>query len=133
MHHLQSSEKLFKRLISMSGTPLLMQPLPPPVTEHAYASTLSALGGDCLSADAQVKMLLEAPAAGLWSKVGPTIPLLPSIDNDLVRAGWSFDLLTQSTSVTEQTIPGREWCESLMIGECQFDVKQLRSCPWDRY
>jgi len=118
---LHSTEPLFKRYMSMSGTSLTMKPLPPPVSEFAYSSVIDMFGLKGLSGSERIKALLELPAEKLLS-VPPNIPLMPVIDGDLIRNTLDFAHVSSKEDSSELDMPGRKWCKDLLIGDCQFDV-----------
>ena len=103
----------------MSGTSLLMKPLPPFVADFGYTTVLKALNLDHLTAAERVKALRSTPVEELL-KLPPTAPMLPMIDDDLIPSMVSFDQI--STKGSDPALPGKRWCESLMIGDCKFDV-----------
>jgi len=117
---LHSTEPLFKRYMSMSGTSLTMKPLPPPVSEFAYSSVIDMFGLKGLSGSERIKALLELPAEKLLS-VPPNIPLMPVIDGDLIRNTLDFAHVSSKEDSSELDMPGRKWCKDLLIGDCQFD------------
>ncbi|KAK0110047.1 hypothetical protein ONS95_002707 [Cadophora gregata] len=117
---LHSVEPLFKRYMSMSGTSLMIKSLPPPVSEFAYSSVIDILGLRELSGPERIKALLELPVGKLLS-VPPTIPLLPVIDGDLIRNAVDFAHVSSKEDSPELDMPGRKWCQDLLIGDCQFD------------
>jgi hypothetical protein len=51
---LYSEEPLFKRAISMSGTPLMLKPLNIPVTEMAYDIIMKELGLENASTEERI-------------------------------------------------------------------------------
>lgn len=119
--HLQSNVALFRRLVSMGGTNLLMKPLPESVTEATYQTVLKKLGLQNLSPSNQVKALLELDAQNISSSVSPGTPLLPSLDGQMVIKEGRIAEIYQGCSCTVD-LPGRNWCNEIMIGDCQMDV-----------
>lgn len=123
-YHLFSKEPLFKRMISMSGTQLLMPPVPPEVAEANYERAIKALGlepGD-KAVEALTRDLNGNEMAG--KLMGAGIPYLPVLDEELCPASFNF----KSTEENQVTIPGQKWCEAAIIGDCQFDgnIQSLR-------
>lgn len=110
-------EPLFKRIVSVGGSSLLFQPLPESVGESTYSSVLKSLQLDSLSPQQRIKRLVKVPAMDLVSKVPPGAQLRPILDDDLVPCNVTF---AQWADITH--IPGRLWCESILLGDCQFDV-----------
>ncbi|EXJ76404.1 uncharacterized protein A1O5_00912 [Cladophialophora psammophila CBS 110553] len=117
--HLQSHEELFQRAMIMSGTFFLFKPLPLPVAEVAYQSTLKALGLDQLAPPERLKALLQVPTEQLYASIQPEIPLFPVADGHLVHRVPTFgQIATQDSSF----LPGKFWTQGIMIGDCQFDA-----------
>ncbi|KAI9926750.1 hypothetical protein MW887_003844 [Aspergillus wentii] len=116
--HLLSEEPLFKQLVSMGGTSLLMKPLPPPVTEWIYAGVLKALGLSDLSVKDRIEALLNLPATDILTKVPPTFPLIPALDGDVVHSNLTF---ADWRNGAASNLPGYSWCKRAMIGDCQYD------------
>jgi hypothetical protein len=121
---LHSKEPLFKRYISMSGTTLMLQPIPPFLPELVYSAVIKSLGAENLLSGERIKMLLDLSDHELATLVPPSLPLLPVVDNDLIPGNLNFVQVSskESPSVSQ---PGRTWCEELLIGDCQFDVSLL--------
>ena len=119
---LNSQEPLFKRLMSMGGTSLLMRPLPPVVHEATYDTVISQLGLKDMSAEDRIAALLQMPSEELLSKIPPHVPLLPLIDGDIVSAPSSFPKIADRTETGVSEVPGKAWCKDLLIGDCQSDV-----------
>ncbi|KAH7336031.1 carboxylesterase-like protein [Rhexocercosporidium sp. MPI-PUGE-AT-0058] len=117
---LHSTEPLFKRYVSMSGTSLMMKPLPPPVSEFAYSSVIEMFGLKDASGPERIKALLALPVEKLLS-VPPNIPLVPVIDGDLIRSIINFAQISSKDDDPALDMPGRKWCQDLLIGDCQFD------------
>ncbi|KAH8587937.1 esterase/lipase [Bisporella sp. PMI_857] len=115
--HLQSKEPLFKRFIAMSGTSLMLKTLPPPATEFAYNSVLEALGIQELGPEERIKKLLETPMDEIIGKLGPQIPLGPSVDGDIIPNRLSFE---EAGSKASAALPGNTSVE-LLIGDVEFD------------
>lgn len=123
-YHLHSEKPLFKRIMPMSGTSLLMKPVPEEAAEGFYAAAVKALGLEDVSAEERVKALLEMDGQELRGKL-MAVPMLPVVDGDMCRGVPSFAKISQSGEVKDLPLPGKKWCEGMMIGDCQFDV----SCP----
>ena len=118
---LHSKEPLFKRYISMSGTTLMMQPLPPQVPEFVYSTILKSLDAEELSSNERIKKLLSLSDTEVATLAPPSLPLLPVVDHDLIPGNVNFAQIS-SKQGPPISIPGRHWCEELLIGDCQFDV-----------
>jgi hypothetical protein len=123
---LHSKEPLFKRYISMSGTSLMLQPLPPFLPEIVYSAVIKSLGAEELSNQDRIKMLLDLPNDKLAILVPPGLPLLPVVDNDLIPGNLNFAQVS-SKETPSVSLPGRTWCEEVLVGDCQFDVSFLIS------
>lgn len=106
----------------MAGTLLLLKPLPPPVAEFAYSATLKALNIESLSPSERVKKLLECPISDFWTKITPSIPLLPVIDEEIIISSPTYKQLAGTRADVVSAFEGAEWCEKIMIGDCQFDA-----------
>jgi hypothetical protein len=124
MFLLHSEEPLFKRFVSMSGTSLMLPPLPLPVAESAYVSVAKALNLENLSGPERVKAIVEMPIETLLAKTPPTIPLMPVIDGDIIPGPTTFSQISSKVDDPTFPIPGKQWCESLLVGDCQFDVSR---------
>jgi hypothetical protein len=103
----------------MGGSPLLVKPIPPQVTESIYSAVLGKLGLTTKSPEERIKALKEVAIEDLLSATAH-LPLIPFIDGELITAPatysrWSFQ---------EKLLPGTEWCESIMIGDCEMDVSR---------
>ncbi|KAJ5631955.1 hypothetical protein N7490_008294 [Penicillium lividum] len=122
--HLDSEVPLFKRLISMGGTNLLMPPLPSQVTNSVYGQITDRLGLGELSPSDRVNALIQTPTEKLLSIIQPGDTLHPAVDN----TGWvkkhSYAEIYHGVS-GPLCIPGREWCSEIIIGDCQMDSSIL--------
>ncbi|KEF60618.1 uncharacterized protein A1O9_02179 [Exophiala aquamarina CBS 119918] len=126
MIHLQSKEALFQQLILMSGSTLLLPPLPPPVSEIAYSLSMKALDLEGLTVDERVAKLIHGPKSDLYEKITPAIPLLPVIDNEVVHPGPSYEELFGGATRVENVLPGTKWCQRILVGDCEFDASIYR-------
>jgi hypothetical protein len=125
---LHTKEPLFKRYISMSGTALMLQPLPPPVSEFVYSNVIKSLGAEDLSSQERIKKLLDLPNDELATIVPPNLPLLPIVDGGVIAGNFGYAEIS-SEEGPAVSMPGRSWCEELLIGDCQFDVSSLQHIP----
>ncbi|KAK4545632.1 hypothetical protein LTR36_002585 [Oleoguttula mirabilis] len=116
-YHLQSAEPLFKRVLLLSGTSLLLPPLPVEVAEQSYQSAIKTLGLTSATTQERIHALLTIDAGELSGKLRAT-PMLPTVDDELPLASHTFADFTTSGNIS---LPGVKWCESVMIGDCQFD------------
>ncbi|KAH7378730.1 para-nitrobenzyl esterase [Pyrenochaeta sp. MPI-SDFR-AT-0127] len=115
LSQLFSEESLFKRAISMSGTPIMLKPLPPPVTEMAYVSIMKELALENASLEERTQRLITISPDELVASTPMTVPLVPYLDGDLVSEATNFINISGIGSKTGA------WCEELMIGDCQHD------------
>ncbi|KAF2685791.1 carboxylesteras-like protein [Lentithecium fluviatile CBS 122367] len=122
---LYSQEPLFKRAISMSGTPIILKPLPKPVTEMAYGNIMKALDLGGASVEERIEKLTKISPEDLVVATPMTEPLIPFLDGDIIPVRTSFKGLTRDAKELEAEVPGRQWCKDLMIGDCQHDGNVL--------
>jgi len=120
--HLESPQPLFKRILAMGGSPLLVKPVPPPFAESIYAAVVGKLGLAEKAPEERIQALKNATIEDLLSATAQ-LPLLPSVDGELITAPATFS----RWSFQDKTLPGTEWCESIMIGDCEMDVSIARS------
>lgn len=121
-YHLFSQDPLFKRVIPMSGTQLLMPPMTLEEAEGNYQRAIKALG---LSEEDAVKGLARMDGNDMLSKLMQAgIPTMPVLDDDICPTTFDFESITSGKT----EIPGQKWCEAAMIGDCQFDgnIQSLR-------
>ncbi len=121
-YHLFSKQPLFKRMISMSGTMLLMAPISVKEADENFQHTLRALG---LQENSATKHLLQMDGQELVGKmVKAGTRNAPTIDDDICPAQFNFESIANERT----NIPGQKWCEAAMIGDCQFDgnIQSLR-------
>ncbi|KAF9887688.1 hypothetical protein FE257_009641 [Aspergillus nanangensis] len=123
-HHLQSEVPLFKRLISMGGTNLLMPPLPQQVAESTYKAIVDRLGLGALSLSERVKALVQIDTEKIVTAVRPGDPVMPTLGGALNLKGYTYTEIHQGTA-GQLDLPGRTWCQEIMIGDCQFDASSL--------
>jgi hypothetical protein len=112
----------------MSGTTLMMQPLPPQVPEFVYAAIIQSLGAEELSTEGRIEKLLSLSDTELATLAPPSLPLLPIVDYELIPGNINFAQIS-SKEGPSVSMPGRHWCEELLIGDCQFDVSFSVSSP----
>jgi hypothetical protein len=111
-------------MISMGGTNLLMRPLPVQVTESTYKTIIDRLGLNTLSASERVKSLVQMDTGTVLSAVRPSDALLPSLGGALGLKAHTYAEIYEGTA-GPLNLPGRGWCEEIMIGDCQFDVRYV--------
>jgi carboxylesterase type B len=117
LYQLQSKEPLFKRCISMSGTPIMLKPLLLEVAEVSYALIMKELGLENASPETRIQKLRTIEPEELVEKIPMGIPLLPVLDGDIVLQPITFAKLAMSAAA----VPDPTWCEDLIIGDCQHD------------
>jgi carboxylesterase type B len=120
-----SEEPLMKRCLSTGGAVLLFAPFPLEVAEASYQTIIQALGLSDKSPEDRINALLNVPQDDLWQKVPPGAPLLPVIDGETVPGHPNFVTISSKEESTVFSMPGRKWCEALMIGESQLDANIL--------
>ncbi|GAQ03075.1 uncharacterized MFS-type transporter C18.02 [Aspergillus lentulus] len=118
-YHLDSDEQLFKRAIVMSGTCLLIKPLPYDLHEQNYQQAIAALGLADASPGERIKTLLETPGEDLVAKIPPTVLAVPAIDGDMVSSAVTYAQVAGKGSSFPR---GKNWCEDLVIGDAQMDA-----------
>lgn len=121
-YHLFSEQALFKRMVSMSGTMLLMPPISLDEAEENYDSALKSLG---LAEDTAINQLLRMDGSELVGRImksGTRLVLVE--DGEICPTSFSFASMAEGNT----SIAGKQWCESAMVGDCQFDgnIQALR-------
>ncbi len=119
---LSSTEPLFKRLMSMGGTSLLMRSLPPAAHEVIYDTVIDILGLKDLPSEDRIAALVKMPSEELFLKIPPQVPLLPLIDGNIIPSPSSFQRIADRSETGVSELPGKAWCKDLLIGDCQSDV-----------
>lgn len=120
-----SEEPLMKRCLSTGGAVLLMPPVPLEVAEASYQTVIETFGLSDKSQEERVKTLLSLPPDDLWQKlpVGTRFP--PVVDGETVSGPVSFTSISSREDGKMFSMPGRKWCEALMVGESQLDANIL--------
>ncbi|EUC48463.1 hypothetical protein COCMIDRAFT_87292 [Bipolaris oryzae ATCC 44560] len=117
LHQLSAREPLFKRAISMSGTPLMLKPMSASAAEASYDSITKALGLEGTSTQERINRLLNISSEELVEKTPMTVPLIPFQDNNILPQTPTFtDLRNNNLSPLNDT-----FCEELLIGSCAHD------------
>lgn len=121
--HLQSPTPLFTRLITMSGTPLLMNPLPPAVAESTYAALTAAFNLSDVPPTSRPAALSAIPIPDLLAKAPPGLPLIFVHDgDDTVRHRPTHaDLAASLGPGGAQT----SWCKQVLAGYTPADASIL--------
>jgi carboxylesterase type B len=117
LYQLHSKEPLFKRCVSMSGTPIMLKPLSLDVAETVYTSIMKELGLEDASAEKRIQRLKTIEPDELVKKTPMSLPFLPILDGDIVPEHTTFAKLAKNV----RSVPGMKWCEELMIGDSQHD------------
>ncbi|EKD15704.1 uncharacterized protein L3040_004010 [Drepanopeziza brunnea f. sp. 'multigermtubi'] len=126
--HLESTQPLFKRILAMGGSPLLLKPLTMAAASGIHNVVMERLGfAQMQTADEKVRALKEASADQLVA-AAEGLPMLPVVDGEYVKSESTF---TQ-WSFQESALPGTQWCESVMIGDCEMDSSILFYMLHDR-
>ncbi|KAF2028141.1 carboxylesteras-like protein [Setomelanomma holmii] len=120
-----SEEPQMKRCLSTGGAVLLFAPFPLEVAEASYNKIVEALGLAGKSPEERIQALLNAPQDDLWQKVPMSAPLLPVIDGETVPGHPDFAAVSSREDSAVFAMPGRKWCQSLMIGESKLDANIL--------
>ncbi|KAF2033312.1 alpha/beta-hydrolase [Setomelanomma holmii] len=133
LYQLHSNESLFDRAISMSGTPVMLKPLPTTMAEMSYASILENFGLEKATASERIEKLKTASPEEIVGKAPLSVPLLPLLEDALVSKLSVPHLPHQdnlvvpvrttfaSLAASDESIPGFKWCESLMIDSTHHD------------
>ena len=107
----------------------MFTPLPPVVQEQIYGAVVQKLGLEPSSPEQRIEALKAIPVEDLYTKFGFELPLLPVPDDSLVPSTIaSFADVSTKDAKTTAIMPGRKWCEALLIGDCQYDVSKARYC-----
>lgn len=104
----------------MSGTSLLVQALPYEMHEENYKTAMAALGLADAPSEERVKTLLEMAGDELIAKLPPTVLVAPALDSDLVLPGVTY---TELGKLNSKALPGNSWCQDLLIGDAEIDVR----------
>jgi hypothetical protein len=98
-----------------------MQPLPEQVSEQTYKEVVSRLGLTQLEPSARVKALVQTPTKELLSAISQKYPLQPTMGGDLGIKSSTYAEIYEGSSKLD--LPGRQWCEEIMVGDSQMDVR----------
>jgi carboxylesterase type B len=123
--HLHSKQPLFKRAMLMSGSTLLMGPAPSEFAELNYRKASKALDLESLTPEERLEKLVSMDAYHLRDTLGEHGVLQqvsrPLVDGDLCPTGVDFKGVLDGSL----ELLGKQWCESLLLGDCAFDVRGL--------
>jgi carboxylesterase type B len=120
-----SEEPLMKRCLSTGGAVLLFAPFPQEVAEASYQKLIEALGLANKPPEERIQALLTIPQDDLWQKLPVNSPMLPTIDGETVPGHPDFVTISSLEESAQFAMPGRKWCEALMIGESKLDANIL--------
>ncbi|KAF2641577.1 para-nitrobenzyl esterase [Massarina eburnea CBS 473.64] len=90
LYQLFSKEALFTRAISMSGTPIMLKPLPISVAEMTYGMVVRGLNLENASVDERIERLTTITPEDLVAKTPMNASLIPYLDGDIVPVMTSF-------------------------------------------
>lgn len=122
---LGSEQPLYKRLVVTGGPAPLMKPLPTEVADMMYIRVTKALGLDSLPVAERIKALVDLDGLELLKAVGPSIPMMPVVDSDIIKAASTFASIEKNGSAG--SFGGKaKWCEAALIGDCALDVSVRR-------
>jgi carboxylesterase type B len=120
-----SEEPFMKRCLATGGSVLLLAPSTLEVAEATYEKLVDAFGLVDKSPEERVQEILNMPQDDLWKKMPVGAPLLPVIDGETIIGHPNFAAISSLEDSTSFPIPGRKWCESLMIGDSALDANIL--------
>lgn len=105
----------------MSGTALLMKPVPLEASESSYQTAIKLLDLESASPSERMKALTTTPGNEILQKLGQAVQPAATIDNELIFGEPTHSAMTSSPENSSYPLPGTSWCESLLIGDCAFD------------
>jgi carboxylesterase type B len=105
----------------MSGTPIMLKPLPLTVAEESYAMIMKELGLGDASSEERIERLKAITPEDLVMKTPMSVPLIPFLDGDIIPETATFAKLASTNDTLDQSVPVHQWCEALMIGDCKHD------------
>jgi carboxylesterase type B len=123
--HLHSEQPLFKRVMLMSGSTLLKGPAPMASADVNYQKASKVLDLDSLTPQERVQKLVsmdgqQLRATLLEHGLAPMVAL-PLVDGDICPVDVDFKTVMDGSL----NLPGRQWCESVLLGDCEFDVGDM--------
>ncbi|POR33560.1 hypothetical protein TPAR_06256 [Tolypocladium paradoxum] len=116
-----SERPMAKRLILLSGSPMLRRPSPMSVAEATYQKILMSLGIQATTVEGRIDALLQCPADDILSKLDPSLELAPVVDGEIFPGTPTFDIIQRKENSDTYPMPGRQWCSGLVIGHCGLD------------
>lgn len=106
----------------MSGTCLLLRPLPTFAHESFYQAFCEAQGLTNVSGSERIKAIEKMDSLTLFSNMPPGIPSAPLVDQDIIKTAPTYKSAESWSEGGDPSIPGLHWCKELVIGDCQMDV-----------
>ena len=106
----------------MSGTTVMLKPLEPHRAETIYAMIVKALGLEDSSVEERTQRLKTISPEELIAKTPMSAPTIPYLDGDIVPLRTTFKFLKDTRENDTTAVPGRQWCQEIMFGDCQHDV-----------
>jgi carboxylesterase type B len=120
-----SEEPFMKRCLATGGSVLLLAPSTLEVAEATYEKLVDAFGLVDKSPEERVQAILNMPQDDLWRKIPVGASLLPVIDGETVIGHPNFAAISTLQDSASFPMPGRKWCESLMVGDSTLDANIL--------
>jgi hypothetical protein len=106
----------------MSGSTLLMGPAPLEFGEASYQKAVGALDLESLTPKERLEKLVGMDAYQLRDMLGEQGVVQqvsrPLVDGDLCPTSVNF----QGVMEGSLELAGKQWCESVLLGDCAFDV-----------
>lgn len=97
---------------------MMLKPLSVNTAEATYNTIIHALELENASVEDRIQRLLTITPEELVEKTPMTARLAPFLDDDILPEAITFEKIASGLDV-----PGVKWCEALMIGDCQHDVR----------
>jgi hypothetical protein len=104
----------------MSGTPVMLKPLPLTVAEIGYTSIIKEFGLGNSSTEERIERLKTMDPEELVAKTPRNAPSLPWLDGDILPAD-ERTTFAKLEAMDHEGLPGMKWCEEMMLGDCQHD------------
>jgi carboxylesterase type B len=125
--HLHSVQPLFRRAMLMSGSTLLERPAHMSSADMNYRKASEALGLVSLTAQERLKKLVDMDGQQLSRiflerDIDPLVTI-PLLDGDICPVEVDFKSVIDGSLI----LPGKHWCEAVMLGDCAFDVSDTPS------
>ncbi|OBS15494.1 hypothetical protein FPOA_13685 [Fusarium poae] len=119
---LQCSEKLFQRMVVLSGSCLLRRPVSLDAYEQFYQEFCKAQGFGDISGEERLRAIEDRDSLELLLKTPPSVPSLPALDHDLLKEQISFEKAKDWSNAQQPRLPGLEWCKEIVFGDCEYDA-----------